>query len=481
MPLSDIVNVSITRATRSVSKVGFGTLMILDSHFKFDSAEPIKFYDDIDAVAEDFASTDYAYIAANSAFSQNPRPTRVAIGNRAHNGVILDVTTNTIGATYTIEFYGGEDGEFYTVTATGLATEILTAGAIKTAIDSETGLTDWVEVTDNGDGTLDIDKDVGDDSNTGFCIYADSKMTLTHGSATYTNVDPENAAGKAEGVEDALSLIQSYTDTLGSAYDWYWVTLTSRYANDQGALADWCESRQKVGGVASADANTLDSLDTTSVAYLLNNQAHARTFVMYHDDVDSGAAHINATSTDPFPEAAWIGKMVALADPDVEAATWKFKTLAGVETVALTATEKAAALAFECNVYTEIGGVNITEEGVVAEGEYIDVILAVDWLQARITEEVYGKLVNAKKIPFTSLGIGVIEAAVRAVMARGIMIGHLAMDTDSWGEFGYSVTVPAIADISSTDKANRELGSVKFNATVAGAIHKVTITGIVSV
>jgi hypothetical protein len=43
------------------------------------------------------------------------------------------------------------------------------------------------------------------------------------------------------------------------------------------------------------------------------------------------------------------------------------------------------------------------------------------------------------------------------------------------------VTVPKVADISAGNKTTRTLPDMKFTGTLAGAIHKVIITGVVSV
>lgn len=61
------------------------------------------------------------------------------------------------------------------------------------------------------------------------------------------------------------------------------------------------------------------------------------------------------------------------------------------------------------NFYSEVGGVNITQEGKVASGEWIDIIIGTDWLEARLRESVYSALVNNRKIPYDDTGIAMIE------------------------------------------------------------------------
>ena len=89
MPLSDIVNVQITRDTQAVSEAGFGLLMILGTHKRFN--DRIRFYSNIQGVANDFIPTDLEYIAAQEAFSQALSPEQIAIGRRTVDSATIAV------------------------------------------------------------------------------------------------------------------------------------------------------------------------------------------------------------------------------------------------------------------------------------------------------------------------------------------------------------------------------------------------------
>lgn len=104
MPLSDIVNVVITRNTQGIPEPGFGVLMILGSSQRF--LERIRFYSSIDEVAADFQSTDPEYIAAQDAFSQAIRPSQIAIGRRASDDAVVNVVTAISGQQYYVEVNG---------------------------------------------------------------------------------------------------------------------------------------------------------------------------------------------------------------------------------------------------------------------------------------------------------------------------------------------------------------------------------------
>ncbi|MCK5610319.1 DUF3383 family protein, partial [Candidatus Pacearchaeota archaeon] len=115
-----------------------------------------------------------------------------------------------------------------------------------------------------------------------------------------------------------------------------------------------------------------------------------------------------------------------------------------------------------------------TQEGVVASGEFIDIIRGVDWIQARISEAVFTLLVNADKVPYTDPGVEMIKTEIQAILEQ-------AVDNNVLVENTITITAPKVADVSSVDKANRFLPDIKFGATLAGAIHKVKIDGKLSV
>lgn len=242
--------------------------------------------------------------------------------------------------------------------------------------------------------------------------------------------------------------------------NWYGLILTSRTQADQEEAASWAESNKKFSGYGSNDVNTIDqslSGDTTSLAKKLKDASYVRSFVIYHPD----AATI-------YPESAVFGQILP-RDPG--SYTVMFKSLAGIAVVYLTDTQSTNARDKNCMIYTEIGGANITQEGQTAEGEYIDVIIFIDWLEARMTENVYSRFVNLPKIPFTDAGIAIVEAELKAVLQLGVDRTGIAEDP------AFTVTVPLAASVSTTDKANRLLPDVEFEATLAGAIHAVTING----
>lgn len=255
---------------------------------------------------------------------------------------------------------------------------------------------------------------------------------------------------------DAETYVEALTAISDTDNNWYGLAIESVTESDILLVAAYIEARTKIFAARSLDADIITNA-TDDVASLLEAAEYNRTFLMYH-----GAA---ATS---YPDAAWLGNCL-VRDPGSQ--TWMFKTLNSITPDTLTAGQSDYALGKNCNVYVRIAGVNITQQGKMAGGEYIDVIRGIDWLTARIKERAFTRLINAPKIGFTNAGIAVIETAVREQL-------DIALDQDLIApEPGYTVTVPDVLDTDELDRQNRQLKGVRFRARLAGAIHYAEIRG----
>lgn len=254
------------------------------------------------------------------------------------------------------------------------------------------------------------------------------------------------------GIATDLTAIKAADD------DWYGLLLDSNSQAELVAAAGWTESdgtKLLIG--QTADTACLSSGSTTDVMAALQTAEYARTHCEYHPDLGAqllAAAHLGSR----LPR-------------DPGSYTWVFKQLRGVTSYELSDTEKSAVHTKNGGTFTVVGGVAITEGGKVAEGEWIDVVTFIDWLQARMRERVYALLLVNEKVPYTDTGIGMVAAEVLAQLNDGVGVGGLTADPAP------VVTVPAVADIDDSVRATRVLPDVEFSATLAGAIHAVTITG----
>jgi hypothetical protein len=307
-----------------------------------------------------------------------------------------------------------------------------------------------VTASSNGDGSFEITADV---TGTGFLIQVSPVEALI--SQKGLIIDPYVPSGS---VVTDIQAIQAVND------DWYAIACTDRTSATVQAIAAYIETQIKIFGTTSSDANIINQepgVDTTSIAAILNNAGYVRSFVVYH-----------AEAAQDYPECAWFGNVLPLV-PGSE--TWKFKTLNSISYSDLSSTEQNNVFGKQANTYEYVGGVGITQNGTMAQGEFIDIIRGVDWLTSTIQTYVYSVLVNNPKVPYTDSGITAIEAQIRRALQQGINNNFIAQDPP------VEVFVPKAVNVPAIDKSNRILRNVSFRATLAGAIQAVQITGTVSV
>ena len=240
--------------------------------------------------------------------------------------------------------------------------------------------------------------------------------------------------------------------------DFYFVINCSRAKADILALAALVETDKKLHFAVTLDAD-VPTATSGNVALTLSAAKRERTILFY-------------TPTDQYQCSAWIGK-VATYDPG--SATWMFKQVSGVTPDSLNDTIITNLIAANCNFYTATSGINMYANGVVASGEYIDIIQGTDWIQINMQADVLQALVDNPKIPFTDKGGDVMYNIINARLKQAIGQGILAEDPAP------VITIPKVADISTVNRAARFFAGCKFTANYAGAIQKVGIAGQLSV
>lgn len=230
----------------------------------------------------------------------------------------------------------------------------------------------------------------------------------------------------------------------------------------QGDVAAWAlSSGRKIFVVQSTDTDALASGTVAgSLVGELKAENNSRTAIIYHA----------AAKETECADAAWIGNCAPF-EPGSQ--TWAYKTLSGVSADALTSTQEGILEANNANRYTSVAGVSITRNGKVSSGEYIDIQIGIDWLNARLAENVYSLLVNSRKVPYDDTGIQLVVGQVESTLNGAARLGILQAGT-------IVVTAPLYSEIPQADKLARNLPDVKFTALLLGAVHTVEIQGTVS-
>lgn len=255
--------------------------------------------------------------------------------------------------------------------------------------------------------------------------------------------------------------LDTFDDLLAVNYskDWYFAIITSDLVADIISVGDYIEANK--GKMFAARTDSLADL-----AEILA-KGYDRTFVAYHSD---------STELAKYPDAAWVG---AAGSQPVGSVTWKFKKLVGITPDDLTPTELLAVHTGGGNAYVTKAGDNVTSEGKVVSGEYIDVIMSKDWVQVNIENSLQKLLNQSSKIPFTNAGIAQLEAATVNILRIGFNQGIIATDAD--GLPLYSTDFPTRQETEAADRAARQYKGAKFSFELAGAVHEAEITGTISV
>lgn len=458
-PITDIVEITITRETTPATRSSFGIALVIGDSGVLRDKDVI--YLDIDAqfVASNVIAGTIngdAITPVNYSTDSDTTMGLLATEIASHADVATAVPSDPGGAGYDTRL---------TITAAAVDTPIL--------------LTSFAVTGGASQPTITITRNAFQRTKT--------YTTLAGVAADFATTDPEYLAASAffgqspnpgtlkigrvdaaEDWDDALTAIIAVDNT------WYGLGMTDRTSSDVQDVAAWVEAQgtaknYKLFVTASDDPNILSSGATSDIAYIFSAAEYDRTITLYH-----GSA---ATS---YPEVAWLAEMLSY---DPGEATWKFKTLDNFDADILTSAQRTAALAKYANLYETYGDVDITHEGQVASSEFADVIRGVDWLESTMASAIYAILATSPKVPYTNAGIAAVEAEVRASLDSALAAGVLRASPDDYEGMPYRVTTKKLTAISVADRSNRLLPSdaIVFEAKVAGAIHKVEVSGTVAV
>lgn len=430
--IDSIIQITITRETTAIATASFNIPLVLANLTNF--SERTRTYTDIDAVAEDFRSTSNVYKMAERLFGQSlGKPPSIVVGRRQVDAVNGSIPTVVVGQVYSVTI----NGTSYSYTAASGNTATIIATALKTAYQASpiTGIT----FTDNLNGTFKIAVSA---LGTAWSVDSSTNIVLVH------DVPTETWTAALDAVTDSNN-------------NWYQLNAEVHTKTEQLQLADAIQSRHKIYLTSTQDVNATAST-TTDVIAAGKAAGYTRTSIVYSPEADSR-----------FPEAAWAGGML----PQVPgSASWNFKQGTGVTTVPasliLSDTARSNLRSKNGNMFTTVAGVNIFQDGVMLDGRPMSEITISDWIYARMQEQIYFRLINMLKIPFTRSGFAVIENEMRSVLQQAQANG--AIDT-------FSVTSPDPLAIPQNQRAQGIAGTFTFEARLAGEVKTIIIRGTLTV
>lgn len=426
--IDSIIQITITRETTAVATASFNIPLILANFTNF--SERTRTYTDFDAVAADFNSSSNVYRMAQRLFGQDlGRPPSVVIGRRQVDSVDGSIPIVVTGRIYTVTI----NGTAYSYTAVGGngATQVATGIKTQYNLAPKAGIT----FTDNLDGTFSVGPTV---AGTNWSVTSNSNVSLVNDAPT-------------ESWSDALDAV------IDTNNEWYALTAEVHTKNEQLELAEAIQARHKIYVTSTADVNAIAST-TTDVIAAAEAANYTRTSIAYLPTADT-----------EFPEDAWVGALL----PQVPgSASWNFKQASSVTASNLSDTARANLRSKNGNMFTKVAGVNIFQDGVMSDGRPMSEIQISDWIYARMQEQIYFRLINLRKLPFTRAGFAVIEGEMRSVLQQAQANG--AIDT-------FSVTSPDPLAIPLNQRAQGIAGTFQFEARLAGEVKTIIIRGTLTV
>lgn len=311
-----------------------------------------------------------------------------------------------------------------------------------------------------------------------------SGATLTGGTGTDVSsllgmTSTSSGAYVAPGVaaETAVAAATLFDQNYGQ--NWYALTFTDAVDADHLAVAAYIEAatNKHLYGVSTTDAGVISSVSTTDIAYLMAQLKYKRTSVQY-------------SSSNPYAVCSLFGRILTTDyNGNNTVITLMYKQEPGIVAETLNVSQISALEAKNCNVFVAYNNnTAIIEKGVVASGDFLDIITGTDWLALDIQTSVYNLLyTSTTKIPQTDAGNRMLVTMIESVCARAVINGLLAPGVWNSGGFGalsqgdflakgYYVYAPPISSQNQADREARKSVSIQVAAKLAGAIHTVNVT-----
>ena len=451
MSIENHVVVNISKDTSAPSQVGFGVPLILSLEANLLGAFAAirsKSYDIAtvltDLIADGFTTASQTYKSAAAISSQSPRPTKLKVAKREVS--VVQVDTNTIDNSVNNNTYSTTiNGVPHTFLSDADATLLEVQAGLVAAING--GVQPVTAAPSGGDAyTL-----TADNAGEGFSNVVDADQSIV---LTTPNTGPVSELILAQNIDS----------------DYYFV-LMDVYTNiDTLLMAAYIETQVKIFAYQTDDADSKDVQEgaevpgSESLMKLLKDKSYDRTFGVWVPTGDIGE----------HKHAAWVGKQ---APKNPGSSNWAYQSVNGASTDLFTPQEKTNIDDKNGNTYTTVAGLNIFFEGKMASGEFIDITRGIDWIVARIKENVFGLFASEEKVPYDDGGIESVGAKVTEILSgndgaerRLILVAGSS-----------AVTVPSRDETSEADRVNRIIRNIKFSGELAGAINAAIIDGTLTI
>lgn len=438
--------------TASVSRQGFGTILFVGKHNYF--SERTRTYTSTLAMSEDGIPTDSnIYLAAQGAFSQNPKPTSIKIGRQETTSVLTPVAPVTdLEYKVTLTSNGKVATEYSYTALVGDVDQEDIVDAVKALIDADTAMAAVVTTTKVGvgaDAVLELSQTVS-----GTDWFTVSLLT---------NLTESFKALSTETASETISRIQLEDD------EWYYFTAEDHSTTFISGAAAYIEAQLKFYRFSTSDVGSYANPVTGALQDISTNN-YFRSSGIYHHEADS-----------KFPEVAALAEIVPFVTGTVTYANRRVAAISpslNADGNAITTTQQNNIKSVNGDYFARVGKFasdpSIIVVGRVAGGEWIDNIVTRDNMQVDIEADFTNFLINQKasKVAYNTKGLN----QCRSVLQNTLTL-YTADGIHNFIEPDFEITISDIEDIPDADKAARVLKQITFVATLTGAIHMVEITG----
>lgn len=449
--IDTLVKINIAQNTQSVPTASFSIPLIIGpTSTSWGTTDFVHAYTDPASMLDDgFTTSSPEYIYALELFEQDISPSEFFVGHRA--AAVKQVDTFAVGVnapTHTFAFT--LNGIVISYTSGGSDTQQVVLGGLLTAIGVAFPTNPPVTgaVTGTGSGAL---------------------LTLTSSvfgqPVIYTAVDADLTLVN---VTANYSLANDLANIIGANNTWYGIALCSNTDADISELATAVEALKKIFIGVSNDA-AIATTSTTDLLSVLKGKSYKRTALIY-----------SPLSFNLGIEAAWMGGQLP-ATPGSN--NWAYKTLIGISPDVISDNARGIIIGNPVaqiagkngNIYSTIGGVNITQMGQMVGGQFIDITIGLDWLESTLQTNIFAALVQSKKIPYTDKGTTVLMQAVKAAIDQGVVNGLID------GASPITIDAPPVLSVPANQRANRVAPTITFTCRLQGAFNAVDVEGTVTV
>jgi hypothetical protein len=234
--------------------------------------------------------------------------------------------------------------------------------------------------------------------------------------------------------------------------DWYFLLTADALQAEKIAVADFIDTKDYKKYV------TFTATVADGASFKAKNYKHTLDF--YHTHADEEA------------DAALVGE---LGNQQVGSITWKFKSLVGITPIDVNKEQLQAIHDRGAIAYVMKSGMPQTSEGILVNGEFIDVMHGRDWVKFNMELKIQEAFKNVKKIPYNYKGIALLEAQATTVLEQAARFG--IVDKDSNDRPRYTITTIPVEEIAIEQQNSRIYQGLFFNYRPENAIHATNITG----